>query len=150
TVLTVLSCLVATAWAALVVSDGVVDRAPIGRVIATELAIIWPALFVTMTKSPPTTGSLLYVRRYGTYWAPAEGVTLPWMNDSAALLCRYDGRVATSAAAFCEAVAAGLTGVVGGTGAAAAADDVAVLVATIATSATPMTSRRLDGVMTLP
>src|SRR5262249_4776747 len=61
---TVASCLVATAWAALLDSDGVVDRTPIGRVIATELVIIWPEAFVAMTKSPPTTGRLLYVRRY--------------------------------------------------------------------------------------
>src|SRR5262245_49753489 len=77
-------------------------------------------------------------------------MTLPWMNDSAALLNRYDGRAATSAAAFCEATAAGLTGGSDWMGAAAAVDEVTVTVATIATSATLMASRRLDGVMTLP
>src|SRR5262245_10629499 len=64
--LTLLSCLVATASAAALVREGVRDSAPIGLVIATDEATFCPALLVTMTKSPPTTGSEPYLRWKGT------------------------------------------------------------------------------------
>ena len=75
---------------------------------------------------------------------------MPCTNASFALACRYAGRLATSAAAFCAAVAAtepdpGGTAEVGDPGA-ATADPVADTAATTAptVSAAPTARRRLD------
>src|SRR6266540_2043680 len=69
---TLSTVVIALRFAAAGVSAGVVDRAPIRLVCATEVPVMWPAASVITTKSPPNTGRPLYVRSYGTNWVPSS------------------------------------------------------------------------------
>jgi len=142
TLVTEVNCLVARAAAAAIVTDAVVASEPIGCSIATELKMTWPALLVTRTKSPPTTGRPRYVRSYGTYWVAPEAMTLPWVKASSALACRYAGRVATSAAVFCAASVAAGSATAVTTDASAVAGAAPTIVAAPTVSAAPMISSR--------
>jgi hypothetical protein len=97
TVVTVWSVFFATASASAWLSVGLVESVPIGRVNATDVYVVRPAAFTATTKSPPITGTPLYVRSYGTYCMPPDEITGCCTNASSALEFRIGGRVATSA-----------------------------------------------------